>query len=65
LASNGRAKACILGKIDQFGVELENPKTDFEERLFALKFLLHFVAISTNRCALLVRRSPRWRCHAA
>src|SRR5215831_17065572 len=43
LASNGPAKACIVDKINQFLAELKNPKTDFEERLFALKFLLHFV----------------------
>jgi hypothetical protein len=43
LASDGPANACIVDKIAQFGVELKNPKTDFEERLFALKFLLHFV----------------------
>jgi hypothetical protein len=43
LASNGPAKACIVDKINQFLAELKNPNTDFEERLFALKFLLHFV----------------------
>ena len=43
LASNGPAKACIVDKINQFLEELKNPKTDFEERLFALKFVLHFV----------------------
>jgi hypothetical protein len=43
LASNGPAKACIVDKINQFLAELRNPRTDFEERLFALKFLLHFV----------------------
>jgi hypothetical protein len=43
LASNGQPRACIVDKINQFLDELRNPKTDFEERLFALKFLLHFV----------------------
>ena len=43
LASNGPAKACIVDKINQFTAELKNPKLDFEERLFALKFLLHLV----------------------
>jgi len=43
LASNGPTKACIVDKINQFLAELKNLKTDFEERLFALKFLLHFV----------------------
>ncbi len=42
-ASNGPPKACIVDKINQFLAEVKNPKTDFEERLFALKFLLHFV----------------------
>jgi hypothetical protein len=43
LASNGLAKACIVDKINQFTAELKNSKLDFEERLFALKFLLHLV----------------------
>jgi hypothetical protein len=43
LASNAPAKACIVDKINQFLAELKNPKTDFEERLFALKFLLRLV----------------------
>ena len=43
MASNGPAKACIVDKVNQFLAELKNPRTDFEERLFALKFLLHFV----------------------
>ena len=43
LASNGPAKACALDKIDQFQVELAAVDTDAEERLFALKFILHFV----------------------
>jgi hypothetical protein len=43
LASDGPSKACIVDKINQFAAELKNPKADFEERLFALKVLLHFV----------------------
>jgi S1/P1 Nuclease len=43
LSSNGPAKACIVDKINQFAAELKNPRIDIEERLFALKFLLHFV----------------------
>jgi S1/P1 Nuclease len=43
LASNGPAKAYIVDKINHFAAELKDPKTGFEERLFALKFLLHFV----------------------
>lgn len=43
VASNGPPQACILDKIIQFIVELEAPGTDPEERLVALKFLLHFV----------------------
>jgi hypothetical protein len=42
LASNG-PPACILDKIQQFTDELSKPGTDPEERLVALKFLLHFV----------------------
>jgi len=43
LASNGPPKACVVDKIAQFAAELKDPETDFEERLFALKFILHFV----------------------
>jgi hypothetical protein len=43
LASNGPAQACVLDKAKQFADELAAPGTDAEERLFALKFLLHFV----------------------
>ena len=35
--------ACIVDKVAQFAAELEAPGIDSEERLFALKFLLHFV----------------------
>ena len=35
--------ACIVDKIDQFEAELANPKTAPDERLVALKFLLHLV----------------------
>jgi hypothetical protein len=34
---------CVVDKITQFAAELEAPRTDAEERLVALKFLLHFV----------------------
>jgi len=43
LASNGPAKACAVDKIEQFEAELAAANTDAEERLFALKFILHFV----------------------
>jgi len=43
LASNGPAKACAVDKIKQFETELAAADTDAEERLFALKFILHFV----------------------
>jgi hypothetical protein len=33
----------VVDKIEQFAAELEAPGTDAEERLIALKFLLHFV----------------------
>jgi len=42
-ASKGPADACVLDKIDQFTRELSDPKTPPEERLLALKFLMHFV----------------------
>jgi hypothetical protein len=43
LASNGDKMACVINKVVQFAAELEAPSTDAEERLVALKFLLHFV----------------------
>ena len=43
IASRGPADACIVDKIDQFEAELANPETAQEERLVALKFLLHLV----------------------
>ena len=33
--------ACIVDKIDQFAAELADPATNAEERVIALKFLLH------------------------
>jgi hypothetical protein len=43
VASNGPAADCVVDKIDQFAAELADPKTDPEEQVVALKFLLHFV----------------------
>jgi hypothetical protein len=43
LASNGAPQACVVDKAKQFADELGSPGTDPQERLFALKFLLHFV----------------------
>jgi hypothetical protein len=43
LASNGDPKDCAVDKIGQFRAELSAPDTDAEERLFALKFILHLV----------------------
>jgi hypothetical protein len=42
-ASVGDKMACIVDKVAQFAAELEAPGTDAEERVFALKFLLHFI----------------------
>jgi S1/P1 Nuclease len=42
-ASRGPADACIVDKIDQFAGERANPDTAPEERIVALKFLLHLV----------------------
>jgi hypothetical protein len=43
VASNGPAQACIVDKLDQFAAELADDRTNPEERLLALKFILHFV----------------------
>lgn len=43
LASRGPAQACLVDKIDQFAAEIVAPDTAPDERLLALKFLLHFV----------------------
>ncbi len=44
VASNGPAQACVVDKVEQFVVELADPRTDPEERIVALKFVLHLVA---------------------
>lgn len=43
LASAGSPQACAVDKIEQFSAELADPNTDLEERVMALKFILHFV----------------------
>jgi hypothetical protein len=43
VASNGPDADCVVDKIVEFAAELAAPRTDAEERLVALKFLLHFV----------------------
>jgi hypothetical protein len=43
VASNGPAADCVVDKINQFAAEWADPKTDLEEQVVALKFLLHFV----------------------
>jgi hypothetical protein len=43
LASLGPAEDCVVDKIEAFAVELKDPTTNPEERLVALKFVLHFV----------------------
>jgi hypothetical protein len=42
-ASNGDPADCVVDKIQQFAAELQNPMTDPEEQIAALKFVLHFV----------------------
>jgi hypothetical protein len=42
-ASVGDKNACVVDKINQFAEELGAPGTDAEERIVALKFLLHVV----------------------
>ncbi len=43
LASQGPARSCLVDKIGQFATELARPDTPSDERLLALKFLLHLV----------------------
>jgi hypothetical protein len=42
-ASAGPSPDCVVDKIVQFTDELRSPQTTLEEKLVALKFLLHFV----------------------
>ena len=42
-ASAGPARDCVVDKVDAFAAELGDPATAPEERLLALKYLLHFV----------------------
>jgi hypothetical protein len=42
-ASAGPAKDCAVDKINEFTAELGKPSTTQAERIFALKFLMHFV----------------------
>ena len=37
------ANDCVVNKIEQFTNELKNPDTTKEEKVFALKFIVHFV----------------------
>jgi hypothetical protein len=43
LATDGPDQVCAIDKIKQFEAELTASSTDAEERLMALKFILHFV----------------------
>jgi hypothetical protein len=43
LASNGQPNACAVDKVEQFGAELADSATDAEERVMALKFIMHFI----------------------
>ena len=42
-ASAGPAQDCVVDRIDEFAAELAAPDTALQERLLALKFLLHLV----------------------
>src|SRR5262249_41008935 len=42
-AASGPAKDCVVDKVNQFAAELADPATNAEERIVALKFVLHFV----------------------
>jgi S1/P1 Nuclease len=43
VASDGPSQDCVVDKVEEFTAELSDPATDPEERVVALKFLLHFV----------------------
>jgi S1/P1 Nuclease len=43
LATDGPDEVCAIDKIEQFERELTDSNTDAEERVMALKFILHFV----------------------
>jgi S1/P1 Nuclease len=42
-AADGPAQDCVVDKIEEFAAELSDPRTDLEEQVTALKFVLHFV----------------------
>jgi hypothetical protein len=42
-SSSGPKDDCVVDKITEFEAELSNPRTGADERLLALKYLLHFV----------------------
>jgi hypothetical protein len=42
-ASQGPAQDCVVDKIQEFAAELKDPRTDPEEQIVAIKFLLHFI----------------------
>lgn len=42
-ASKGPEKNCVIDKVNQFAAELADPKTAPEEKVAALKFLLHLL----------------------
>jgi hypothetical protein len=42
-ASQGPAQDCVVNKIDEFSAELKSPSTPAQERILALKFLIHFI----------------------
>jgi hypothetical protein len=43
LASQGPVQDCVVNKIEEFAAELQSADTPPEERLLALKFLIHFI----------------------
>jgi hypothetical protein len=42
-ASQGPSQDCVVNKIEEFTLELQNPATPPAEKLLALKFLIHFI----------------------
>lgn len=42
-SSQGPSQDCVVNKIEEFTLELQNPAAPAAERLLALKFLIHFI----------------------
>ncbi|HZP79270.1 MAG TPA: S1/P1 nuclease [Pseudolabrys sp.] len=58
LASQGPSPDCIVDKIEQFRKELADKSADPDERLLALKYLLHLVADLHQPLNVIARTDP-------